>query len=367
MKEVAQAAGVSLGAVSQALNDTGRLKPETRERIRRIAREMGYRPNPLVAALASKRFRQERSGATLPIAYLYRHGTDPFTRRKDFPTIHLSESEAADMGYSLHPHELPEDDRMAAHLGKTLLARGYAGVILAQCYGLNVLPRFPWSQFPVVAKGNQNLNAPFYRVSKDWFRDVCSAWDTCAQRGYKRIGAAFFSAAPIHPDDRSRLAATLYSQQHYAKELPAVPYFYGAREDLNGFHQWVSQNKPDVVLLFPFIAAQFEQEGHRIPEDFALVHFTARDTTPYDRRFTGFTTTEVRETRLALERLDWQIRHRILGPVQFPVETSVSSLWQEGETLPVLGPAKASLQAMPLIQPAPTLHPLEHPAQVLDS
>jgi len=45
IKEVAQAAGVSVTTVSHALNGKGRLPDETRERVRRIAEELGYRPN----------------------------------------------------------------------------------------------------------------------------------------------------------------------------------------------------------------------------------------------------------------------------------------------------------------------------------
>lgn len=47
--DIARAAGLSLGAVSEALisnpNSSIKIKPETRERVRKLAREMGYRHN----------------------------------------------------------------------------------------------------------------------------------------------------------------------------------------------------------------------------------------------------------------------------------------------------------------------------------
>jgi LacI family transcriptional regulator len=57
--DVASAAGVSISTVSLALNDVGhgRINPETRERIRRIADSMGYVPNRLARGL-----RMQRSG-----------------------------------------------------------------------------------------------------------------------------------------------------------------------------------------------------------------------------------------------------------------------------------------------------------------
>ncbi|QBE66051.1 LacI family DNA-binding transcriptional regulator [Pseudoduganella lutea] len=45
IKDVALAAGVSLTTVSHALNDRGYVDPDTRARVKRVATELGYRPN----------------------------------------------------------------------------------------------------------------------------------------------------------------------------------------------------------------------------------------------------------------------------------------------------------------------------------
>ncbi len=55
LRDVAERAGVSTAATSQALNDRGHLKAETRERIKAIALELGYTPNKHAAALRSGR------------------------------------------------------------------------------------------------------------------------------------------------------------------------------------------------------------------------------------------------------------------------------------------------------------------------
>jgi LacI family transcriptional regulator len=53
--DVAAAAHVSTATASKALNDTGRMSAETRERIRRVAQELGFRPNSLARSLTRKR------------------------------------------------------------------------------------------------------------------------------------------------------------------------------------------------------------------------------------------------------------------------------------------------------------------------
>jgi LacI family transcriptional regulator len=53
--DVAKAAGVSISTASNALNGTGRTNAETRERVRKIALEIGFRPNALARGLLQKR------------------------------------------------------------------------------------------------------------------------------------------------------------------------------------------------------------------------------------------------------------------------------------------------------------------------
>lgn len=53
--DVAAAASVSIATASKALNDTGRMATETRARIKRVAQELGFRPNALARSLLSKR------------------------------------------------------------------------------------------------------------------------------------------------------------------------------------------------------------------------------------------------------------------------------------------------------------------------
>lgn len=55
IKQIAEKAGVSRGTVDRALNNRGRIRPEVAEKIKKIAEEMGYRPNQLGRALAMSR------------------------------------------------------------------------------------------------------------------------------------------------------------------------------------------------------------------------------------------------------------------------------------------------------------------------
>ncbi|TCM52626.1 LacI family transcriptional regulator [Rhizobium sp. PP-F2F-G48] len=55
IRDVALAAGVSISTASNALNGQGRTNPETRDRVKRVADEIGFRPNALARGLLSRR------------------------------------------------------------------------------------------------------------------------------------------------------------------------------------------------------------------------------------------------------------------------------------------------------------------------
>jgi DNA-binding LacI/PurR family transcriptional regulator len=57
-KDVARAAGVSVASVSRAVNNSGYVKKEIKERILETASRLGYNPNPIALSLQNQRTRQ---------------------------------------------------------------------------------------------------------------------------------------------------------------------------------------------------------------------------------------------------------------------------------------------------------------------
>ena len=53
--DVAGAAKVSLATVSRVMNNPDKVNPETRERVLKIIKELGYRPNAIARGLASRK------------------------------------------------------------------------------------------------------------------------------------------------------------------------------------------------------------------------------------------------------------------------------------------------------------------------
>src|SRR5580765_1312505 len=57
IKDVAERAGVSIATVSRALNDKGDVSAPTRERVREVARSVGYTPDPVARSLVGQKTR----------------------------------------------------------------------------------------------------------------------------------------------------------------------------------------------------------------------------------------------------------------------------------------------------------------------
>ena len=57
-KDIARLAGVSVSVVSRALNNSGYVKKESKEKILQIAQELGYAPNPVAMSLQQRRTHQ---------------------------------------------------------------------------------------------------------------------------------------------------------------------------------------------------------------------------------------------------------------------------------------------------------------------
>lgn len=62
IKKIAEVAGVSRGTVDRALNGRAGVRPEVKENIKRIAEELGYKPNYAAKALADKRYTRKTIG-----------------------------------------------------------------------------------------------------------------------------------------------------------------------------------------------------------------------------------------------------------------------------------------------------------------
>jgi LacI family transcriptional regulator len=118
IRDVARLADVSIGTASKALNDSGRMSRETREKIARVAREIGYRPNDLAQSLHRAKSR------TIGII-----SNDSFGRFT-FPIVEALEERLAEAGIAVFMCNATDDpERERQHLDQ-LLGKRIDGLVV---------------------------------------------------------------------------------------------------------------------------------------------------------------------------------------------------------------------------------------------
>ncbi|MEE3494123.1 MAG: LacI family DNA-binding transcriptional regulator [Butyrivibrio sp.] len=123
--DLADAAGVSIATVSKALNDSYSISEKTKERIRELADQMGYKPNARARSFATKKngtilFAADLSkgvGFENPHMFEIVTGVDRYLEQKGYSLLlkHVTKDDAPEMIKSLMQSE--EADGIIMHAG----------------------------------------------------------------------------------------------------------------------------------------------------------------------------------------------------------------------------------------------------------
>lgn len=146
IQQIAEAAGVSRGTVDRVLNNRGRVKPEVEERVRRLIKEMNYKPNRAGRALAmSHKF--IKIGVILQLA-------DTEFMRNVYAGCKAAAAEYGRMGMSVDIRTLSEMDAdRTARIAEELVEEDCKGIALVPADGSRlqeVIRRFSDKGIPVV-------------------------------------------------------------------------------------------------------------------------------------------------------------------------------------------------------------------------
>lgn len=333
LQDVADRAGVHRSTVALALRDHPRIPPATRQRICALAEQLGYRPNPLVAALMQSR-RSGRKVKHVAIAYVTtyptRYGWRPahHARPDFFPG---ADARARELGYQLEHFWLAEPGMTPARFCDILTARGISGVILGRLPpGLHEI-ELRWPRYSCVALG-MTLHAPrLHHVTEHHFDTATQAMLQCRARGYRRVGFAFTDANDSPAVGDRWLGAYLMQQlQSPARErLPVCP---GAPASAAQFAAWFKRHRPDAILVnhAPPVHAWLRSLGQEVPRDVGLVELEDHP----DEGSSGVYYDPGKVGALAVEMVVGLMHRNEKGIPANPHEVLLSGEWSEGRTLP---------------------------------
>lgn len=342
--DVAKRAGVHYTTVSMALRNHPRLPVTTRERLRALAEEMGYRPDPVLHALIEYRGRMKpHCPATLAYVTNWdtRWGWKQAWPHPDF--FAGAERRASTLGYHLEHFWLGEPGLTHQRLSDMLQARGITGVVIASHrYEIDKPLLFDWSKFSAVKIDVFPHEPALHNVTNDQRAVIRLAMRQVKAAGYQRIGFAMHRFWD-HGVDLAWSSGFLAEQQMLAPEnrLPmfmfpdSLPHGAVQLDHLApraAFEQWLRMYQPDALISTPsFVQPHLDAMGISIPRDLAFADVLLNQT---DGKHAGVRQNCGRVGEVAIEILAGQLQQHAFGVPEFPTATLVEGTWFAGESLP---------------------------------
>lgn len=270
--DIAEKLGISPSTVSRALSDHPDIRRETKERVRKIAGELQYSPNPIAQSLKSSR--TTTIGVIVPEI------------KHDFFSSAISgiEEIAYQSGYTIIVCQSNESYEREVVNTNALMHHRVAGVIVSISQNTKCGDHFQdllRRKIPLVFFDRVCDDVAASKVVIDDYRSAFDAVTHLVQRGYKRI--AHFAGPKELGICKKRWNGYVDALKQSRLELQTRLVRYGGLHEQDGYNSMDSLLKEDMIpdAIFavndPVAIGAFQrikEAGLRIPDDIAIVGFS---------------------------------------------------------------------------------------------
>ena len=270
LADVATAAGVSTATVSRCLNFPDRVTPETREKVIKAVKELGYSPNFGAQALAAKR--TNTVGAVIPTMdnAIFARGLQAFQEELYDSGITLL---VASSQYS----PSIEDDQI-----RTLVARGADALLLIGYDRSDDIYRFLKTRgIPALVTWAFDPSQELISVGFDNRASMKQLAEEAISRGHRRIG---FISAKQKTNDRARerVAGVREAMEKHdlnPSDLKLIETTYGIQNGADSLRKLMSlSDRPTIIMCGNDVLAigalrAAKQLGIVVPRDLSITGF----------------------------------------------------------------------------------------------
>ena len=248
MRDIAQRVGVHASTVSRALSNDPRITEAQRARICRAAQQLGYRANPLIAALM--KVRRTRSGQTYKatLGFLKKHPADQsaWFSENYGQLLAGARMRAQAQGYQLEEFNLEDPELTPRRITEILQHRGVQGLLVAPLHSVQDSIDLDWSQFCTVAVGFSLNQVAVSRVAHNHFSGLALAVQECRRRGHRRLGLVLQQRVAEKIGQRWVAAALLdQAAQPVADRVPPLLLDLWSEAV---FSAWFRAHQPEVIM-----------------------------------------------------------------------------------------------------------------------
>lgn len=274
LRDIAAKIGVSHSTVSLSLRDHPRISAAVKERVRKTAEEMGYRPDPMLAALASYRRSKESQPITAGVAWINAWSRpDELRAHREFDFYWKGASKAAEkFGYRLEEFRLGRDGS-PKRLHQILSTRGIRGILLPPHQVDPDWGDFPWQEYSIVRFGRSLHDPECHIVTADQIANTILAVRKIDEKGYRHIG--FVTLEGDFSKRGMQFELGFLGGQRMIRDENPIPVLILSRTDpaarKAAFKDWLAKHKPDAIFTpDPTVTELLRQCGLRVPEDIGI-------------------------------------------------------------------------------------------------
>jgi LacI family repressor for deo operon, udp, cdd, tsx, nupC, and nupG len=332
-RDVAKSAHVHFTTVSLALRNSPALPEKTRLRIQKLAREMGYRPDPMLTALQAYRKTVKASPFAGAIAWInsYKQPRDLYKGR--FVQIYreAAQQRCEELGYRLEDFNLAEVG--PARLSRILQARGIQGLLLPPQPRSHSHLKFDWENFSAVSFGFSLSHPRLHTVVNAQYRSSRLSVRELRKYGYRRIG--FVSSRVIEERTDHNFSSGFLTEQRREKAADQIPILTlddpDFAEQKRAFRRWYQKHRPAaIVTIYPHVS-DFMQEQHISYEECGLGLLILDAATAGE--FAGIDQNDHIIGSSAVDFLVGMIHRNERGIPETPLRILVEGRWVDGKSV----------------------------------
>jgi len=341
LRDLARRLALSHATVSMALRDHPNVAESTRKRVRDEAARCGYRPEPMLSALAS--YRQAKRPSTY-------HGTLAWLMNGESSEEHFSTPlfkqyfegacwRANNLGFRVEEFVIQEAGMPAARMSDILVARGVQGILVAPQPRPNCRLEMRWEWFSAVTFGFSLVHPRLHLISSTQYRNGMAATQKMQDLGYERIGL-FSSDMHDERTDRNFTAgfhiASLRCPNSQRVPPLLIPTGCPASRAQEKVRSWVARWRIDAVVCVGGMQHILLEAGCKIPEELAVALLTVQDQYP---GYAGMDEQGARCGAAAVDSVVGMIHRGERGVPEVPYRVLIEGQWVDGPSAP---PASAS-------------------------
>lgn len=331
IRDIAARAGVHFSSVSLALRNSPKIRPELRDKIQAVARELGYVPDPVLSALNV--YRQSRKPARFQstIAWINNWPVkDEMRRIRTFADyFHGATERGRELGYQIEDFWMHAPGMTPAAAASILRARGVRGLLIGPQPFARTALELDFGAFSCLAFGYSLQPARLHIVTSHQFQSVILAVHELQALGYRRIGLCLKEDWDEKVNNHY-LGGLLFAQ-HRMPARQRVPPLLSPESDPESFTAWFKRHRPDVVIAIDRgVRSWIESLGLHVPEDVGIANLNVA---PDDPWLAGVHQNDCLIGATAMDFLASMISRNERGLPVTPIRTLVEGVWRPGESV----------------------------------